>query len=76
MKKILLIFLLFPGILYSQTDTSVTKLNEIDFYLELIKTIENYEKYSSLSRTSHYDKYYDLFSTEAEVFDDIKAGAV
>jgi len=79
MKKLLLIFLLFPGILYSQsvvdTGRSVTQtivpLNEIDFYLELIGTIEDYERYSSLRKTKYYGKYDNLFTADAKVFDDI-----
>jgi hypothetical protein len=67
MRKLIIALLLFPGLLYSQT----VPLNEVDFYLELINTIDNYEKYSSLRKKSFYNKYDNLFTSEAKVLDDI-----
>ena len=67
MRKLIIALILFPGLLYSQT----VPLNEVDFYLELINTIESYEKYSSLRKKSFYNKYDNLFTSEAKVLDDI-----
>lgn len=67
MRKLIIVLILFPGLLYPQT----VPLNEVDFYLELINTIDNYEKYSSLRKKSFYDKYDNLFLESAKVFDDI-----
>jgi len=67
MKKFIFAIVLLPGIIFSQT----IPLNDVDFYLELINTIESYEKYSSLRKKSFYDKYDNLFLESAKVFDDI-----
>jgi len=67
MRKLIIALILFPGLLYSQT----VPLNEVDFYLELINTIESYEKYSSLRKKSFYNKYDNLFTSKAKVLDDI-----
>ena len=67
MKKLILILLFIPSVIFAQK----IPLNEIDFYMELINTVENYEKYSSLRKTSFYKKYDNLFSKEAKVFDDV-----
>ena len=58
MKKFIFAIVLLPGIIFSQT----IPLNDVDFYLELINTIESYEKYSSLRKKSYYDKYDNLFN--------------
>ena len=60
MKKFIIILLFIPSVIFAQK----IPLNEIDFYMELINTVENYEKYSSLRKTSFYKKYDNLFSKE------------
>tara|TARA_B100000683_G_scaffold231836_1_gene233576 strand:- start:403 stop:2052 length:1650 start_codon:yes stop_codon:yes gene_type:complete len=67
MKKFIIILLFIPSVIFAQK----IPLNEIDFYMELINTVENYEKYSSLRKKSFYKKYDNLFSKEAKVFDDV-----